>query len=199
MCRRTEGEGRDSFEPRLVFASPCVPRTSYFNETVYSALFPAVSLSPLRAAARLASWFLSSRRLAQNRPTGRLSRLSLVSALVRPSLYFSLSLLSHPPFRASLVHLLSHIAVMHASGLPPPRVPFPPRGRVVAPIEKASRRLRIRRTYDSLMHGCGRREETLLPRRIRNGYYVYRTGDHRVIAIFVNCAPRTDETRGSRA
>lgn len=43
-CVRTDRrEGRDSFEPRLVFASPCVPRTSYFNETVCLRLF----LSPV--------------------------------------------------------------------------------------------------------------------------------------------------------
>lgn len=44
MCQDRR-EGRDSFEPRLVFASPCVPRTSYFNETVCLPLSLSLSLS----------------------------------------------------------------------------------------------------------------------------------------------------------
>lgn len=65
-------EGRDSFEPRLVFASPCVPRTSYFNETIclcfsFSLLFPL--LPPVSPS----SSFFSSRRLARE-STDRSSR-----------------------------------------------------------------------------------------------------------------------------
>lgn len=71
MCQDRR-EGRDSFEPRLVFASPCVPRTSYFNETVclllshslsyFLSFFFFLSLLPT-SPYLLFALFLSSSRL----------------------------------------------------------------------------------------------------------------------------------------
>lgn len=66
-------EGRDSFEPRLVFASPCVPRTSYFNETVCLCRSLSLSLFSLLLlfAARLVSSLLFPSRCLAREPTDR--------------------------------------------------------------------------------------------------------------------------------
>lgn len=87
-------EGRDSFEPRLVFASPCVPRTSYFNETVCLSL-PLLSLPPPPRSFPLAVSLV-------NQPTGPLA----------PSLAF---------FPFPFVISLSHIAHFSPSR---PSLPF---------------------------------------------------------------------------
>lgn len=98
MCQDRR-EGRDSFEPRLVFASPCVPRTSYFNETVCLPLFLSLSLSYFLSFSfspslsytshRASSLLFSSRHLAcepTDRQTGR-SRVSHDLVSHRPSLF----------------------------------------------------------------------------------------------------------------
>lgn len=142
--KERERKGRDSFEPRLVFASPCVPRTSYFNETVCS----APSLSPLPYSSRLSSslaLFLSpSRSRTTDRPTSRLSFslfLYLYHSLSPPlppwslvsSDFVSLSVrlsLPSPPLSLSL------ISCLYAFFFPTLRVSVPARP-FGAPIEKS--------------------------------------------------------------
>lgn len=98
MCQDRR-EGRDSFEPRLVFASPCVPRTSYFNETVCLPLSLSLflifslslffSLSLSRTPHRASSLLFSSHHLA-GEPTDRQTGRSFVSH--RSSLFLLLLL-----------------------------------------------------------------------------------------------------------
>lgn len=97
-------EGRDSFEPRLVFASPCVPRTSYFNETVSASAVLSLSFFlPLAFSSSSSLSLFSSRRLAReptDRPTGPLARSRLAPSLFLSSFYH-LALarfFPHPPF-----------------------------------------------------------------------------------------------------
>lgn len=116
-------EGRDSFEPRLVFASPCVPRTSYFNETVCLSLSLSLSLSPPPRSFPLA-----------NRPTGPLARSRLA-----PSLSFSLSLSTFflSPSRSRVLPYHAFLSSLSSS------LPSVPSTRL---LKKASRHLRVWRT-----------------------------------------------------
>lgn len=129
---RSEREGRDSFEPRLVFASPCVPRTSYFNETVCLPFSLPLSLYflSLTHLTAVSSLLFSSRHLACE-PTDR-----SVSHLAR-------SRLALPSF---LPHRFSCSRAPISGGCARFFPPSPPPLVFVRLSQKASYRLRIRRT-----------------------------------------------------
>lgn len=129
-----EREGRDSFEPRLVFASPCVPRTSYFNETVCPPfplfLFYIFSLLPTSPPLPLCSFPLAISLVSQptDRPVGLSSR--TISSRIS---FFPLSF--PPRFSCSRAPISGGCARFF--------LPSPAFARL---SQKASHRLRIRRT-----------------------------------------------------
>jgi len=137
MCQNRR-EGRDSFEPRLVFASPCVPRTSYFNETVCPSL--SLSLSYFLSFSSL-SFFLSLAHLT----APPLCSFPLTISLVNQPTDRPVGLISHRPFLSLslflllLLLMLPYRAIMHVSLSFPPLI-------LVRLSKKASHRLRIRRT-----------------------------------------------------
>lgn len=128
MCQDRR-EGRDSFEPRLVFASPCVPRTSYFNEIVCLSAALLLSLIFFLSCSffLLRTSFLCSFPLTislVNQPTDRPVGLS---------------------FRTISSRIISSFSYSHASISPGYACFFPPPV-LVRLSKKALHRLRIRRT-----------------------------------------------------
>lgn len=110
-------EGRDSFEPRLVFASPCVPRTSYFNETVClcrSLSFSFFSFAPFCCSPRLLfALSLPLSRSWTNRPTGPLSSRMISSLTVS----FSLSPFPSSPYLSLSLCLSACLAILLSCSL----------------------------------------------------------------------------------